>query len=44
MMLSPAAEHVTLCLSRAGARAVEASVPLAYAVNVAGTVFRTQDS
>ena len=45
MVLSAAAEHVPVLLAgaRAGARAVEASVPLAHAVNVARAVFRAQD-
>ena len=45
VVLSPAAEHVPRLLAGAGARAgaVEAGVPLAHAVNVAGAVFRSQD-
>ena len=43
MVLSAAAEHVPVLLAGAGARAVEASVPLAHAVNVARAVFRAQD-
>ena len=45
MVLSPAAEHVPRLLAGAGAgaRAVEASVPLAHAVDVARAVFGAQD-